>query len=130
MSIHKRILNTDYQSLSGKIGAKFKQYRLKSGLSLRDIYKDEQISIALISDLEAGKKLPRMETLVRLCNKVGMPLDEVFSARITPTRMDLLTGENDIETKIRTVLTNGNFSSSFADDLIEYFEFLKTKQNK
>lgn len=130
MSIRKRISTTDYNSLSENIGKKFKQYRLKAGLSLRDIYREEQISIALISDLEAGKKLPRMETLVRLCNKVGMPLDEVFSARITPTRMDLLTGENDIETKIRTVLTNGNFSSSFADDLIEYFEFLKTKQNK
>ena len=130
MSIRKRISTTDYDSLSENIGKKFKQYRLKAGLSLRDIYREEQISIALISDLEAGKKLPRMETLVRLCNKVGMPLDEVFSARITPTRMDLLTGENDIETKIRTVLTNGNFSSSFADDLIEYFEFLKTKQNK
>lgn len=130
MSIRKRISTTDYDSLSENIGKKFKQYRLKAGLSLRDIYREEQISIALISDLEAGKKLPRMETLVRLCNKVGMPLDEVFSARITPTRMDLLTGENDIENKIRTVLTNGNFSSSFADDLIEYFEFLKTKQNK
>ena len=130
MSIRKRISTTDYNSLSENIGKKFKQYRLKAGLSLRDIYREEQISIALISDLEAGKKLPRMETLVRLCNKVGMPLDEVFSARITPTRMDLLTGENDIENKIRTVLTNGNFSSSFADDLIEYFEFLKTKQNK
>lgn len=130
MSIRKQISTTDYDSLSENIGKKFKQYRLKAGLSLRDIYRDEQISIALISDLEAGKKLPRMETLVRLCNKVDMPLDEVFSARITPTRMGLLTGENDIETKIRTVLTNGNFSSSFADDLIEYFEFLKTKQSK
>lgn len=129
MSIHKRILNTDYQSLSGKIGAKFKQYRLKSGLSLRDIYKDEQISIALISDLETGKKLPRMETLVRLCNKVGMPLDEVFSARIAPSRVDLIVGEQNIEDKIRTILLNDNFPSSVADDLIKYFEFIKTKEN-
>lgn len=129
MSIRKRIANTDYQSLSGKIGAKFKQYRLKSGLSLRDIYRDEQISIALISDLEAGKKLPRMETLVRLCNKVGMPLDEVFSSRIAPSRVDLIAGEQSIEDKIRTILLSDNIPTSLADELVKYFEFLKTKEN-
>lgn len=129
MSIRKRIINTDYDSLSENIGKKFKQYRLKAGLSLRDIYREEQISIALISDLEAGKKLPRMETLVRLCNKVGMPLDEVFSSRITPSRVDLIAGEQSTEDKMRTILLNDNIPTSLADELVKYFEFLKTKEN-
>lgn len=129
MSIRKRISTTDYDSLSENIGKKFKQYRLKAGLSLRDIYREEQISIALISDLEAGKKLPRMETLVRLCNKVGMPLDEVFSSRITPSRVDLIAGEQSTEDKMRTILLNDNIPTSLADELVKYFEFLKTKEN-
>ncbi len=129
MSIRKRITNTDYDSLSENIGKKFKQYRLKAGLSLRDIYREEQISIALISDLEAGKKLPRMETLVRLCNKVGMPLDEVFSSRITPSRVDLIAGGQSTEDKMRTILLNDNIPTSLADELVKYFEFLKTKEN-
>lgn len=129
MSIRKRTSTTDYNSLSENIGKKFKQYRLKAGLSLRDIYRDEQISIALISDLEAGKKLPRMETLVRLCNKVGMPLDEVFNARIAPSRVDLITGGQSVEDKIRTILLSDNIPTSVADELIKYFEFIKTKEN-
>ena len=49
---------------------------------MREIYRRENISIAVVSDMETGKKLPRIETLIKLMELVEMPYEELFSAEL------------------------------------------------
>lgn len=68
-----------YSELTKSLGKAFKGYRLSANLSMRDIYKLDNVSIACISDLEKGIKIPRVYTLIKLMRRVHMPIAEVFT---------------------------------------------------
>ena len=71
-----------YKEITKRIGNIFRHYRSKKGLSLRELYRKLNISIAVMSDMETGKKLPRIETLIILCNYLGIPLEKIFSNQL------------------------------------------------
>ena len=71
-----------YKEITKRIGNIFHYYRSKKGLSLRELYRRLSISIAVMSDMETGKKLPRIETLIVLCNYLDIPLEKIFSNKL------------------------------------------------
>lgn len=71
-----------YKELTKRVGNIFYSYRNKKNLSLREVYRKTSVSIAVISDMETGKKLPRIETLISLCRFVDIPLSEIFSDKL------------------------------------------------
>ena len=120
-----------YEQLTEKIGESFKQYRTNSKLSMRDIYKDEKISIATISDLENGKKLPRVETLIRLMEQVQMPIDRVFNPDIVPSRSrTAIFGYTKVswQDKIRNSLIESKFLPNEIDEILRYIKYIKTNR--
>ena len=67
-----------YSNLCKQYGEYFNYVREQKGLSLRELSRQTNISIALISLLENGDKLPRIETLIRLVLALEIPFGEVF----------------------------------------------------
>lgn len=82
--------NQAYKNLTKQIGEIFKVYRERSGMSLRKLYSKTNVSIAVISDMETGKKLPRIESLLVICHAIKMPLTEIFSENIINGNMPVL----------------------------------------
>lgn len=118
-----------YKDITALIGKSFKKYRENSGLSMREIYKQEKISIAVMSDMESGKKLPRVETLIRLMEKVNMPLTEVFAEKLfkeTPKHLR----EEDRTSFIKCIYKDSGFPDKAIKEALEYDEFLKFKYSK
>ena len=72
-----------YENLCKLYGEYFNYTREQKGLSLRELSKQTNISIALISLLENGDKLPRIETLIRLVLALGIPFNEIFGRKAT-----------------------------------------------
>ena len=123
----------NYFYLTKKIGELFKKYRNNSNLSMRDIYKDEKISIATISDMENGKKLPRVETLLNLMHKVKMPLDKVFIKDILPPTDKSAVFGMPQKLNWKQVIRNGLVESKFLpteiDEILRYIEYIKTNRH-
>ena len=71
-----------YREITKRIGNIFYYYRSKKGLSLRELYRKTGVSIAVMSDMETGKKLPKIETLISLCRYLDIPLEKIFSDKI------------------------------------------------
>lgn len=122
-----------YWYIVRKIGEMFKKYRQKSGLTLRDIYNDKQISsMAVVSELENGKKLPRFDTFLQLMSSVDMPYNKVFVNDVLPKKerknqdKDIISKSADDE--LRDVLLARGYDHKEIDDVFKYLQFIQSQR--
>jgi transcriptional regulator with XRE-family HTH domain len=65
----------------GTLGARLREERDRSGLSLRELARRLKVSPSLVSQIETGKTQPSVRTLYAIVTELGVSLDEMF----TPT---------------------------------------------
>ncbi|MFD2169416.1 tetratricopeptide repeat protein [Tumebacillus lipolyticus] len=94
------------------IGAKIRHYRLHLGLS-QDEVAEGICSRQTISLLENGRHIPSPEFLVRIAEKLSIPLHEVMFEKVEDLRADLQIGI------IKYHVANGEYSKAmtFVDEL-------------
>jgi transcriptional regulator with XRE-family HTH domain len=71
----ERILMTD--SIA-HLGSRLKEIRLKTGLSLREIARQLNVSPSFVSQIENGKSQPSVATLYALAKLLSVPVDVLF----------------------------------------------------
>ena len=124
-----------YENLCKLYGEYFKYTREQKGLSLRELSKKTNISIALISLLENGDKLPRIETLIRLVLALGIPFNEIFGRKATglefTSKPQKVTARDD-EVLRNTLLKMGCDKDDVKDilEFIDYKKYRKVVQSK
>ncbi len=120
-----------YKNLCKLYGEYFNYVRDKErNLSLRELSKQTNISIALISLLENGDKLPRIETLIRLALALEIPFNEIFGRKATGleyTFKNTTSTDRDDEGLRRTLLNMGCDKDDLKD-ILEFIEFKKYKK--
>ncbi len=60
------------------LGARFKDVRLRSGMSLREVARQLGVSPSFISQMENGKSQPSVATLYSMAQLLGVSIDELF----------------------------------------------------
>ncbi|MER7696148.1 helix-turn-helix transcriptional regulator [Streptomyces sp. NPDC096095] len=60
-----------------RVGARVRAAREHAGLTLEEVWLRSGIRITTISDIEQGHRSPRLDTLIRIADAIGVPL-EVF----------------------------------------------------
>ena len=115
-----------YSNLCKQYGESFNYVREQKGLRLRELSRQTNISIALISLLENGDKLPRIETLIRLVLALEIPFGEVFGNKsngmeFTYNREKVV--KRDDEALRKALLRLG----CNKDDIKDIMEFIKFK---
>ena len=124
-----------YENLCKLYGEYFNYTREQKGLSLRELSKKTNISIALISLLENGDKLPRIETLIRLVLALGIPFNEIFGRKATglefSSKPQKVTVRDD-EVLRNTLLKMGCDKDDVKDilEFIDYKKYRKVVQSK
>ena len=124
-----------YENLCKLYGEYFNYTREQKGLSLRELSKQTNISIALISLLENGDKLPRIETLIRLVLALGIPFNEIFGRKATglefSSKPQKVTVRDD-EVLRNTLLKMGCDKDDVKDilEFIDYKKYRKVVQSK
>ena len=63
------------------LGPRLKEIRLKTGLSLREIARQLDVSPSFVSQIENGKSQPSVATLYSLAKLLGVPVDVLFEAQ-------------------------------------------------
>ena len=61
------------------VGARIREHRLQSGITLRQFARDLDVSASFISQLETGKVQPSVATLFAICQKLGIVPNELFA---------------------------------------------------
>lgn len=124
-----------YENLCKLYGEYFNYTREQKGLSLRELSKKTNISIALISLLENGDKLPRIETIIRLVLALGIPFNEIFGRKATglefSSKPQKVTTRDD-EVLRNTLLKMGCDKDDVKDilEFIDYKKYRKVVQSK
>lgn len=124
-----------YENLCKLYGEYFNYTREQKGLSLRELSKKTNISIALISLLENGDKLPRIETIIRLVLALGIPFNEIFGRKATglefSSKPQKVTVRDD-EALRNTLLKMGCDKDDVKDilEFIDYKKYRKVVQSK
>lgn len=62
------------------LGARLREVRLASGLSLREVARQLGVSPSFVSQLENGKSQPSVATLYSMAQLLGVSIDELFAA--------------------------------------------------
>ncbi|HQU73012.1 MAG TPA: helix-turn-helix domain-containing protein [Calditrichia bacterium] len=71
------------------LGIKLRQSRQKKGFSLRQLAHKTNLSISYLSEIEKGKKYPKLEKLLTLSRALGLSFDELVASH-TDQQLDPL----------------------------------------
>lgn len=121
-----------YASMCRRIGEYINYVRENKGISLRELYRRTNISIAVLSDIENGQKLPRYETLIKLALALGIPLEFLFGTKFAPSFKynDKSVKKPRADESIRNTFLNAGFSKDETKEIMNFIEFTKSKRNK
>jgi transcriptional regulator with XRE-family HTH domain len=70
----------DETDLAAALGQRLKNARTKSGLSIEAMAGAAQVARRSYLEWEHGRTLPRLDSLVRVCNVHGMPIEAMLKA--------------------------------------------------
>ncbi len=68
-------------SLRLLLGVKLRAFRLERGLSLKELSEKSGLSISYISEIETGRKYPKLDKLLLLASNLGVGYDALVSLR-------------------------------------------------
>ena len=123
-----------YEQMCRMIGTHINREREKKGISLREMYRRTNISIAVMSDIENGLKLPRIETLIKLLIELDIPLSDIFGSM---AYQDFSTYK-EIKNYKRVLSDNPqapfllslDFSKDELKEMADFVEYIRFKRNK
>ena len=62
-----------------KIGKQIAIARKKAGLTQTDVAKKLNLSVSMISAWESGIRIPKLDTIIRICNAIGCDTSEILN---------------------------------------------------
>ena len=86
-----------------QLGSRLKEIRVKTGLSLREIARQLNVSPSFVSQIENGKSQPSVSTLYAMAKLLSVPVDVLFQSSGEPIveskkNYDLEINRNTFET--------------------------------
>lgn len=106
------------------IGNLINQKRISKGLSVRELARKSRSSSSNISDLETGKHLPSIETLLRFSLVLGIPFKELFGIPESFIKPKI----SNIENTLTEILVTTGLKRVDIENVLEFIRFKLHKQ--
>jgi len=84
-------------SLGTHIGDELRRIRKKKNIKAEDLAKAVDVSQALISNIENGKSVPRINILEKIANHLGVDISELFNSRQIDSNLAKLLTEHKVD---------------------------------
>lgn len=110
------------------LGGFIKNKRVEKNISIRDLNGLSRVSTAVVSDIENGVSLPRIEILVRLALAMDIPLNELF-ANFVSQSYQVVPIEKQQQT-LSSMLQMTGLTRIEANEVLEFIEFKKSRKQK
>lgn len=120
----EQVLNT----VMFNIGEFIEDKREEKKISIRELHRLSGVSTAVISDIENGKSMPRVELLIRLALSMGVSLNELFNSFI-PQDYQVPTAKEQTQT-LSSMLQKTGLTKPEVKEVLEFIEFKKSRQKK
>lgn len=121
-----------YEQICRTIGVYINYVREKKGISLREMYRRTNISIAVLSDIENGIKLPRIESLIKLALALDIPMSDIFSSKHLPdfTFCEFKPYRQLKEEILNSPLPKLDLNKDELKEMADFIGYIKFKRNK
>lgn len=110
------------------IGEFIEKKREEKNMSIRELSHLSNVSNAVISDIENGKSMPRVELLVRLALTMEISLSELFANFVSQSYTVKPVKEQ--EQTLSSMLQMTGLTKIEVKEVLEFIEFKKSRQKK
>ena len=123
----------DYNSIENlilkKLGTYISMQRKQHSLTQKDLNKLSHVSLAVIADLENGKSMPRVETLIRLACAMGIDINEIFEEmKCVPSR-----AVNNIpssKASLASSIAGFGYDKNMVNEIMDFISYIEHKYSK
>ena len=122
-----------YEQMCRMLGTYINKVREEQGISLREMYRRTNISIAVLSDIENGQKLPRIDTLIKLALALDIPLNHIFGSECHTEFVfsnDIRPFKQTKEEMLKSPILHFDLSKDEIKELDNFMDYIKFKRNK
>ena len=123
------------------LGKRISDARMSCKYSQKDVVKMAKVSMTVLYDIENGRKIPRVETIVKLAIVLNIPITDIFSPIILPEKFcdgnyypmepkEDTSNEASYITIIRRLLTEEDLNKADIDNILDYIEYRKERTKK
>jgi len=110
------------------IGEFIEKKREEKNISIRELSRLSNVSTAVISDIENGKSMPRIELFVKLALAMDIPLSELFANFVSQSYTVIPVKEQ--EQTLSGMLQTTGLTKIEVKEVLEFIEFKKSRQKK
>ncbi len=117
-----------------KMGVFFFNKRKARGIIIKDLNIMTGIGTAVISDLENKKSMPRLETLIRLCEVLEVPTSEMFdemkkgAEKLNNNSKVIIDDTVSKYDDLSSFLASQDYTKEEVADIVSYAKFLEFKK--
>lgn len=121
-----------YEQMCRMIGSYIHHVREEKGISLRDMYRRTNISIAVLSEIENSQKLPRIESLIKLAIALDIPMSDIFGSKCYAdfTLTDIKPFSKLKEEFLKSPFPRLDLNKDEMKEIADFMEYIKFKRNK
>jgi transcriptional regulator with XRE-family HTH domain len=123
-----------------KVGSLIKELRLSRGYSAKEFAKKLQIPYSTYSNYENNNREPSLDTLHKICDNLGVTVEELFRFATLPSDLkdaivdalienDVVAVKNKLKSSFYSAFDPSEFSEDELADIKQYIEFIKFKRN-
>ena len=115
------------------IGPFIHSKRKEKGILIKDLNKMTGVGTAVISDLENAISMPRIETLLRICEAIEVSYPTLFEQMKFVKEDDdknskLITDDTDKYDRLSTVIAGLGYTKEDVADIVSYAKYLNFKK--
>lgn len=121
-----------------RVGTFINTKRTEKKLTIRELKKRSHVSLAVITDLEKGNSMPRVETLIRLAIALEIDFNDVFNAMILPKSCKTFNIKDNKHSKnskskqqaeLATSIAGFGYNKDQVAEILEFIEFIDFKHS-
>lgn len=112
-------ITSEIEKLTRQVGVLISEERRKQRISIRKLKELSTVSLAVINDLEKGRSMPRIETLVRLCKALNISFN---------TFLEHLKTNEETHKPLSFILTKYGFNKDQVAKIVDYAEYIRDRK--
>ncbi|MCG8514515.1 MAG: helix-turn-helix domain-containing protein [Halanaerobiales bacterium] len=110
------------------IGAKIRKLRKKNNFTLKDLSKKTGLSISFISDIENGRRKPRLDNLNKLAEALNLPPDALLSE--IKNKIEYNTEVKELLNRYNVFLDGEIITEEDKESVINFLRMLRDRDKK
>ena len=133
------LTDTAKSTIQRLLGKLIRDTRNEKRLSLRKLAEEASVSLTLLTEIENGKKIPNIETILKLAYTLEIPLTDIFNENILPAKCKEESGDcvNDMKQEstyneclflIEKFLAEAKFDNADILEIHNFIDYIKFRQ--